>query len=193
MKIFAFCYDKTMVWAKHRHAQWYLTGMSFAESVFFPIPPDVMLAPMALSRPDRAWLYAALTTMGSVFGGILGFILGWYAFDGFIQPLVEQWGYQAKLDRAISWFQDHGVWVVFLAGFTPIPYKVFTISAGALHMAFIPFVIASTIGRGARFFLVAGLMYWGGERFEKTLRLHIDTVGWSVVILAILAYFILSH
>ncbi|BDX05549.1 YqaA family protein [Planctobacterium marinum] len=190
MKIFEWCYDTTMHWAKHRHAQWYLGGMSFAESVFFPIPPDVMLAPMALSKPQKAWYYAFITTAGSVLGGILGFILGWFAFEGLIQPLVEQWGYQAKLDHAMQWFSEYGVWVVFLAGFTPIPYKVFTISAGALHMAFIPFVIASTIGRGARFFLVAALMYWGGAPFEQKLRQHVDTIGWTVIVLAVIAYFI---
>ncbi|MCC2605267.1 YqaA family protein [Planctobacterium marinum] len=191
MRIFEFCYDKTMHWARHRHAQWYLGSMSFAESVFFPIPPDVMLAPMSLSRPDKAWWYALVTTVGSVLGGILGFILGWFAFEGIIQPLVEQWGYQAKLEHAMQWFSEYGIWVVFLAGFTPIPYKVFTISAGAMHMAFIPFIIASTIGRGARFFLVAGLMYWGGAPFEKKLRQHIDTLGWATILLALLAYFIL--
>lgn len=191
MKIFEFFYDKTMLWAKHKHAQWFLGGMSFAESVIFPIPPDVMLAPMALSKPQRAWWYAAITTLGSVLGGILGFILGWFAFEGFIQPLVEQWGYQEKMEHAMQWFSEYGVWVVFLAGFTPIPYKIFTISAGAMHMAFIPFVIASAIGRGARFFMVAGLMYWGGEKFERKLRQHIDTLGWAVIILAVILYFIL--
>lgn len=180
-----------MVWAKHRHAQWFLGGMSFAESVFFPIPPDVMLAPMALSKPERAWWYAAITTLGSILGGILGFTLGWFAFDSFIQPLVTNWGYQAKMDRTMDWFSEYGVWVVFIAGFTPIPYKIFTISAGALQMAFIPFIIASAIGRGARFFLVAALMYWGGAKFEKTLRHHIDTLGWAVIILAVILYLVL--
>lgn len=192
MKIFEYCYDRTMAWAKHRHAQYYLTGMSFAESVFFPIPPDVMLAPMTLARPDRAWWYAALTTIGSVLGGVCGYILGWFAFEGLIQPLIEQWGYNAKLDNAVSWFEAYGVWVVFLAGFSPIPYKVFTISAGFLNMAFLPFLIASAIGRGMRFYLVAALMYWGGEKFERHLRKHIDTIGWSVVFLAIILYFVLK-
>ncbi|XOV81019.1 MAG: YqaA family protein [Aestuariibacter sp.] len=192
MKIFEYCYDKSMAWAQHRHAQYYLTGMSFAESVFFPIPPDVMLAPMTLAKPDKAWLYAALTTIGSVIGGIFGFLLGWFAFEGFIQPLIEQWGYTAKLDNAISWFEQYGVWVVFLAGFSPIPYKVFTISAGFLNMAFIPFLIASAIGRGMRFYLVAALMFWGGEKFERRLRQHINTIGWSTVVLAIILYFLLK-
>lgn len=181
-----------MAWAQHRHAQYYLTGMSFAESVFFPIPPDVMLAPMTLAKPEKAWLYAALTTIGSVIGGVFGFLLGWFAFEGFIQPLIEEWGYTAKLDNAVSWFEQYGVWVVFLAGFSPIPYKVFTISAGFLNMAFIPFLIASAIGRGMRFYLVAALMFWGGEKFERRLRQHINTIGWSTVVLAIILYFLLK-
>lgn len=181
-----------MNWAKHRHAQYYLTGMSFAESVFFPIPPDVMLAPMTLAKPDKAWLYATLTTIGSVLGGVCGFLLGWFAFEGYIGPLIEQWGYQAKLDQAVHWFEQYGVWVVFIAGFSPIPYKVFTISAGFLNMAFIPFLIASAIGRGMRFYLVAALMHWGGAPFERRLREHIDTVGWGVVLLAVVLYFALK-
>lgn len=178
-----------MRWSKHEKAPWFLSGLSFAESVIFPIPPDVMLAPMALAKPQRAWFYALITTLASLLGGILGFALGWLAFDSIIQPLVTQWGYQEKLDLAISWFEQYGIWVVFLAGFSPIPYKVFTISAGSLHMAFLPFVVASLIGRGMRFFLVAGLMLWGGPAMEQKLRTHIDKIGWAVVILAVLAYF----
>lgn len=180
-----------MRWAQHRHAPYYLSGMSFAESVFFPIPPDVMLAPMSLAKPKSAWFYAMLTTVASVLGGICGFLLGWFAFDSFIQPLVEQWGYQAKLETAMGWFEQYGIWVVFLAGFSPIPYKIFTISAGVLHMAFIPFLLASAIGRGMRFYLVAALMYWGGEKMETQLRKHIDTIGWGVIVLAVVAYFAL--
>jgi membrane protein YqaA with SNARE-associated domain len=165
--------------------------MSFAESVFFPIPPDVMLAPMALSKPERAWWYATITMLASVLGGALGYLLGWFAFDGFIQPLVEQWGYMEKLELAKQWFDEYGVWVVLLAGFTPIPYKIFTITAGFMHMAFIPFMIASIIARSSRFYLVAGLMYWGGPKFEKKLRQHIDTIGWAVIIIAVILYFTL--
>lgn len=193
MKLFQYCYDLCMKWAKHDKAPWYLSTMSFAESVFFPVPPDVMLAPMALAKPERAWFYAAITTLGSVLGGMLGFLLGWFAFDGYIQPLIIELGYESKLDMAIQWFQDYGIWVIFLAGFTPIPYKIFTITAGMLHMAFIPFVITSLVGRSARFFLVAGLMKWGGAPFEEKLRKHIDTVGWIVIALATTLYFTLKH
>lgn len=191
MKIFGYCYDKAMLWARHRHAPAYLSAMTFAESVFFPIPPDVMLAPMALARPDKAWFYALITTLASVAGGIVGYLLGWLAYDSLLQPLIEQMGYASKVEHAIEWFELYGVWVVFLAGFSPIPYKVFTLSAGFLQMAFLPFVLASTVGRAMRFYLVAALMRWGGAPMEAKLRQYVETIGWATVILAVLLYLLL--
>ncbi len=188
MKLFQPCYDLALRWAKHRFAERYLAVLSFSESVVFPIPPDVMLAPMALSQPNKAWRFALITTIASILGGVAGYWLGWFAFDSFIAPVVESMGYQSKLDMAIEWFNTYGVWVVFLAGFSPIPYKIFTVSAGFLHMAFLPFLLASAIGRGARFFLVAGLMYWGGPSMENKLREWVEYLGWGVVALAVLAY-----
>ena len=164
MKLFQPCYDLALRWSKHPAASRYLALLSFAESVIFPIPPDVMLAPMSLSQPSRAWHFALITTLASIVGGVAGYLLGFFAFDTLLQPFIESSGYAHKLETAIGWFETYGVWVVFLAGFSPIPYKVFTISAGFLQMAFLPFLIASAIGRGARFFLVASLMKWGGAR-----------------------------
>lgn len=192
MKIFQTCYDLALKWAKHRFAQYYLALLSFAESMFFPIPPDVMLAPMSLSQPDKAWRFALITTMASVIGGIAGYALGYFAFDVWLKPLIESAGYAHKLEIAINWFHQYGVWVIFLAGFSPIPYKIFTISAGFLNMAFFPFLIASAIGRGARFYLVAGLMRWGGAKMEAQLRQYIEILGWGVVLLAIAAYLTLK-
>lgn len=188
MKLFTHLYDACIRWAKHPHADKYLAGLSFSESVIFPIPPDVMLAPMALAKPDKAWWYAFICTLASVIGGMAGYFLGYLAFDSFIAPLIESLGYQNKLVTAINWFEAYGVWVVFIAGFSPIPYKVFTISAGMLGMLFVPFVIASFIGRGCRFFLVAGLMYWGGARMEAKLRHYVEVLGWAVIILAVITY-----
>lgn len=188
MKLFTHLYDACIRWAKHPHADKYLAGLSFSESVIFPIPPDVMLAPMALAKPDKAWWYAFICTLASVIGGMAGYLLGYLAFDSFIAPLIESLGYQNKLVTAINWFEAYGVWVVFIAGFSPIPYKVFTISAGMLGMLFVPFVIASFIGRGCRFFLVAGLMYWGGARMEVKLRHYVEVLGWAVIILAVITY-----
>ncbi|MFT6804917.1 MAG: membrane protein YqaA with SNARE-associated domain [Glaciecola sp.] len=190
MKLFETCYELCLKWAQHRHAEKYLAGLSCSESMFFPIPPDVMLAPMALSQPQKAWRFALVTTVASVVGGILGYLLGYFAFESFIQPVVVEMGYQDKLTQAALWFKEYGVWVVFLAGFSPIPYKVFTISAGFLHMALIPFIIASTIGRGMRFFLVAALMKYGGPMMEAKLKKYIEIIGWGTVVLAIALYLI---
>ena len=191
MKLFTTLYDTCLKWAKHKHAEKYLGALSCAESTFFPIPPDVMLAPMVLGQTDKAWRFAWITTIASVIGGIIGYGLGYFAFESFISPLITDMGYAEKLALAELWFADYGVWVVFIAGFSPIPYKVFTISAGALAMAFLPFVIASTIGRGARFFLVAAFMKYGGPPMEAKLKKYIEYLGWGVVVLAFVAYLLL--
>lgn len=192
MKIFEPCYDLAIRWSKHPHASKYLGGLSFAESVFFPIPPDVMLAPMSLSQPNRAFTFALITTIASIVGGITGYLLGYFAFDAWLAPVIESWGYTHKIETAMQWFESYGVWIVFLAGFSPIPYKIFTVSAGFLQMAFLPFLIASAIGRGARFFLVASLMRWGGAPMEAKLRQYVEALGWIVVALAVIAYLLLK-
>jgi membrane protein YqaA with SNARE-associated domain len=171
-----------MRWAQHRHAHWYLFGLSFAESSFFPVPPDVMLAPMVLANRSRAWRLAALTTAGSVIGGMVGYALGSLAFD-IIEPWVIRAGYGDKYQLAVAWFDEWGVWAIFIAGFSPIPYKVFTIAAGVISMSFPPFVLASCVGRGGRFFLVAALLVWGGERMEQAIKKYVDWLGWGVVAL----------
>lgn len=191
MKFFSAIYDKVLGWSRHKHAQWYLGGLSFAESSFFPIPPDVMLAPMSLARPQQAWRFAHITTLASVIGGVFGFLIGVFAFE-MIEPLLHDAGYWHHYERAVSWFEQWGFWAVLLAGFSPIPYKIFTISAGALGMMFLPFLLASAVGRGARFYLVAGLMRWGGERMEKTLRLYIDRIGWVLILAVVIAYFAIN-
>lgn len=191
MKLFSVVFDKVMVWSRHRHAQYYLSGLSFVESCVLPFPPpDVMLAPMSLANPPRAWWYAALTTIMSVLGGLMGYVIGWFFFE-LIQPLLHSYGYWDTYLKAVSKFNEWGVWAVFIAGFSPIPYKIFTISAGALQMSLLPFVIASMLGRGARFFMVAGLMVWGGEKMEKQLRQYVDLIGWIVVVLVVVLYLVL--
>ncbi len=192
MKIFAPLYEKTLQWAAHRHAEKYLAGLSFAESSFFPVPPDVMLAPMVLAKRQRAWRFALITTLMSVLGGLLGYVIGASAFD-FIQPVIVDRGYWDTFEKATDWFNEWGIWVILLAGFTPVPYKIFTISAGVVGMAIIPFVLMSIIGRGARFFLVAGLMYWGGEKMERKLHQYIEYIGWLVIVAVVLLYFFVKH
>ena len=184
MRIFSALYDRVMKWSRHPHAPWYLAGLSFAESSFFPIPPDVMLAPMSLANPQRSWWFAAITTTASVLGGLFGYLIGLYAFD-IVGPWLQQSAYWPQYLEAKRWFDQWGFWAVFVAGFSPIPYKVFTITAGVISMALAPFVLASAIGRGARFFLVAALMAWGGERMEGLLRRYVDRIGWILVLLVV--------
>ncbi|HCX86786.1 MAG TPA: hypothetical protein DG761_02035 [Gammaproteobacteria bacterium] len=184
MRIFSHLYQLVLKWAAHPRAPRYLAALSFAESSFFPIPPDVMLAPMVLAQRHRAWSLATLTTVWSVLGGVAGYLIGMFLFNVVAQPLIHFYEAEAAFEAARAQFQAHGVWIVFLAGFTPIPYKLFTISAGLASMSLLPFVAASLVGRGARFFLVAGLIYAGGERFEKQLHRYADTIGWAVLALS---------
>ncbi|VAW78986.1 FIG139438: lipoprotein B [hydrothermal vent metagenome] len=188
MGLFTRLYDSCLRWARHRRAPYYLVGLSFAESSFFPIPPDIMLMPMSLAQPKRAMRFALMTTLASVAGGILGYAIGQFALD-WVAPLIGAGGrWSATYSKASAWFADWGFWAVLIAGFSPIPYKVFTISAGALSMAFIPFVFASVVGRGGRFYLVAGLLAWGGPAMEARIRMYVERIGWSLVGLGIVAY-----
>lgn len=189
MKLFSVLYGHVMRWSRHKYATYWLALVSFTESSCFLVPPDVMLAPMSLARPNRAWLYAGITTVTSVLGGVLGYFIGSFAFD-MVEPWLVSLDYMHAYNLADSWFQRWGFWAILLAGFTPIPYKIFTIASGALGMALIPFVIGSLIGRGMRFFLVAGLMCWGGESLESRLHLWIDRIGWFMVLSAGVVYFI---
>lgn len=188
MRLFSALYTRVMRWAAHPRAPWYLAALSFSESSFFPVPPDVMLAPMALAQPARAWRFATLTLAASVLGGLLGYLIGHSAFT-LVEPLIHQAGYWELYLRAHDWFGHWGFWAILIAAFTPIPYKMFTIAAGVISMALLPFVIASIIGRGARFYLVAGMMAWGGHRMERVLFAYIDAIGWTLVAVAVGLYF----
>jgi membrane protein YqaA with SNARE-associated domain len=187
MPLFMSLYDRCMSLARHQYAARYLAGLSFAESSFFPVPPDIMLAPMSMARPDRAMAYALLTTVASVLGGLLGYLLGYFAFD-LIEPWVHKAGYWDDYQHVRTWFDTWGFWAILVAGFSPIPYKVFTIAAGTLSMSIPLFIAGSVIGRGGRFFLVAGLLAWGGPKMEQALRTYVERIGWLLVIVVILAY-----
>ncbi|MDP3088126.1 MAG: YqaA family protein [Methylotenera sp.] len=188
MKIFSALYQRAMQWARLPNAPWYLGVLSFAESSFFPIPPDVMLAPMSLAKPESAWRFALITTVTSVLGGMFGYLIGYSLFD-VIEPHLMGSHYWDAYQTSVAWFKDYGFLAIFIAGFSPIPYKVFTIAAGTLSMAFLPFVVASIIGRGLRFFMVAGLMKWGGASMEAKLHQYVDRIGWVTIAAIIMAYF----
>lgn len=186
MRIFGPIYDWVLRLARHRHAEKWLAGLSFAESSFFPIPPDVMLAPMTLARPNRGWWLATVTTVASVLGGLLGYAIGWLGFD-LVEPWIVELGYMHAFETATDWFSRYGFWAILVAGFSPVPYKIFTIAAGTLQMLLPGFVLASLLGRGGRFFLVAGVLIIGGPRMEEHLRRNIDMIGWVTFVLLVVA------
>jgi len=168
-------YDWTMRLAAHRRAPWTLAAVSFAESSFFPIPPDVMLVPMVLANRQRAWYLALLCTLASALGGLFGYFIGYALFEAVAQPILAAYGYLQKFDEFQGLYNEWGAWIVFMAGFTPFPYKVITIASGLVQMNLPIFLAASVISRGARFFLVAGLLWKFGEPIrsfvEKNLGL----------------------
>lgn len=192
MRLFSRLYQKIIFWAKHRHAENYLAALSFAESSFFPIPPDFMLAPMVLAQPQKAWRYATVTTLFSVLGGIFGYLIGWY-FYTLAAQFIEHMGYAHAYQSVEIWFAKWGWLAVFIAGFSPIPYKLFTIGAGAVNMAFLPFVFASIVGRGSRFFLVSTCIYIGGERLHLMIERYIDRATILFIIIFTLAYILYRY
>ena len=182
-------YLKVIYLAKKEDAKWYLFILSFIEASFFPIPPDVMLIPMCMAKPKQVWNLALITTSASVLGGMLGFIIGVYGLT-IVEPMIQSLGYGDYFQLALSWFTIWGFWAVFVAGFSPIPYKIFTIAAGAMAMNFPLFLLASFIGRGLRFFLIALSVKVFGEQIDQAIKRYANVIGWAVVVVFILAVLI---
>lgn len=187
--LFAGLYNKVMLWAAHPNAERYLAGVSLFEAFIFPLPTALMVAPMAVARPDRAVRIATIATALSVFGGLIGYAMGYFAIAS-IEPYIHSVGYWEKYQIAQQWFAEWGFWAVVVAGFSPIPFKIFTITAGALSMALLPFVLAAIVGRSAQFFLVALLMAWAGPKLEPMVRRYIEWLGWLTVLLLVVAYWL---
>lgn len=168
-------YDWTMRLADHPRAMWALALVAFAESSFFPIPPDVLMIPMILARPSRAWLIATVALLASVSGGVLGYGIGALAFDGIGQPILAAFGKTAEMEAFNARFNDYGVWAVLVAGVTPFPFKVITIMSGWTGLPLIPFILSSLVARALRFFVVAALLWKFGapvrEFIERRLGL----------------------
>lgn len=178
-------YDRVIAWSAHPRAPRILSGLSFAESSFFPVPPDVMLVPMCVAQPRKGWGFALNCTLSSVAGGLLGYAIGRLAFE-WLQPWLMGSMYAGAFESAVASFETWGFWYILLAGFTPIPYKIFTISAGAVGMPLLPFFAGSLIGRGGRFFLVAALVRALGDNAAARIRIWVDRAGWIVLGLAVL-------
>jgi membrane protein YqaA with SNARE-associated domain len=191
VQLFETIYQGVMRFSRRRDAPVYLSLLSFVESFILPFPPpDVMLAPMSLARPSRAMYFASLTLFFSVLGGLVGYLIGAFLFD-IAEPYIIDWGYHARFEKVMVWFEEWGFWAVLVAGFSPVPYKIFTIAAGVLNLALLPFVLASIIGRGTRFFLLAWCLAKFGPVIEPKLVRYIEYLGWAVVgalVLAIAIY-----
>jgi membrane protein YqaA with SNARE-associated domain len=177
-------YHRTLALAASPRAGWWLALVAFAEASFFPIPPDVLLIPMALARPRRAWLFALICTVASVCGGMLGYFIGYAVFDQLARPLIEFYGYGGKFAAFQAMYAEWGLWVILIKGLTPIPYKIVTIASGAAKFNFGLFMLASTITRGARFFIVATLLRFWGEAVKDFIerRLTLVTTGFAVAL-----------
>ena len=186
-------YEWVKALARHKHAEPALAGISFIESSFFPIPPDLMLIPMVQADHSKAWRYAFVCSVASVLGGILGYFIGFYFFDTFAQPILEQLGKAEKVETFKTWISKYDEIAVFGAGLTPFPYKVITIMSGALKINFAIFMTASVIARSLRFFLVAGIVKKFGDQAEAIMKEHFAkfTIGLFALLAAL--YFVYRH
>ena len=183
-------YDWCIDAAGRPHAIWVMGGVSFAESSFFPVPPDIMLIPMALSRPDRAWRYAVACTLASVAGGMLGYLIGALLYDSIGQWIVRVWGYGDKIETIRQTFADYGYLIILGKGVTPIPYKIVTIASGFAGYNFASFVGLSVLTRGARFFLEAFLLKRYGPRARVIIEERLGfwlTISVVVVVAGVIA------
>lgn len=182
-----------MVLASRRHAIWVLAGISFAESSFFPLPPDVLLIPMVLAARERAFRFAAVCTVASVLGGIFGYFIGYALFEAVARPILDLYGYVEKFADFQALYNEWGAWIVFTAGLTPIPYKVFTIASGVSQLDFTVFVVGSTLSRGLRFFLVAGLLWYWGEPIRDFIERYLGPLTITFCVLLLGSFVLLKY
>jgi len=186
-------YDWTLRLSGHRHAIWALAAVSFIESSFFPIPPDVLLIPMVLATRDRAWRIATVCTIASVLGGMAGYAIGYLAFEAIGKPMLDFYGYAAKFNDFRAYYNDWGAWAVFIAGTTPFPYKVITILSGLTGLNLAVFTISSILARGLRFFLVAGLLWHFGEPIRIFIEKYLNILAVLFVVLLVGGFVLLRY
>lgn len=176
-------YDLMLRLSAHNKAMFFLFLVSFAESSFFPIPPDVMIIPMVLATPNKAWRIAGLATVASVLGGYFGYIIGAGFFDLIAKPILEMYNALEQFKEFEKYYHEYGAWIVFGAGLTPFPYKIITIASGAVHLDLMVFTVASVLARGMRFFFVAWLL----KKYGEPMKVFIEkNLGWLSVLFLIL-------
>jgi membrane protein YqaA with SNARE-associated domain len=184
-------YQWTLSLAGHKHADWALGGVSFAESSFFPIPPDVLLVPMVLANPDRAYRLAAWCTLTSVVGGVLGYAIGLFLYDSVGLWIMQLYGHAEGIEAFRHAYQEWGAWLILLKGLTPIPYKIVTIASGFAGYPFLVFVVLSMITRGARFFIVAFLLKRYGTPIQTFIERRLEVVT-TVLLVVVVGGFVLA-
>ena len=183
MKFVRKIYDKMLELSEGKGAMMALFAVAFAESSFFPIPPDIMLIPMILATPSKAWRIAGLATLASVLGGYFGYAIGVFFFDLIAEPLLSFYGYLEKFQTFENYYHEYGAWIVFGAGLTPFPYKIITIASGAVHLDLLVFSVSSVLARGGRFFVVAWLL----KKYGAPMKIFIEkNLGWLSVLFLIL-------
>lgn len=194
MKVFAPLYERALRWAQHRHAPALLGVLSFVEAVFFPVMPEVMLAPMALSQPRRAFRYATISLVCSLVGALVGYALGHYAYE-LVKPAFASLGWAQHVDEQVTYLRGIAIespwkafWILVLAGFAPIPLKFFTWASGIVGVPLLPFMASMFIGRGKRVYLLALAIRIGGPRAEAALRRWIEPLGWIALLLLVAVF-----
>ncbi len=186
-------YDWVLHWAQTPYGAWALFILAFSESSFFPIPPDILLIALAVSIPNKSFKYALICSTGSVLGGCFGYLIGWQFMTSLGNRIVDFYGLTSKVAYIAELYNHYDAWAVAVAGFTPIPYKVFTISAGAFKINFAVFVLASLISRSARFFLIGGLIYIFGPQIQNFIDKYFNLLATAFTILLVAGFIIIKY
>jgi membrane protein YqaA with SNARE-associated domain len=186
-------YDWVLHWADTPYGTWALFLLAFCESSFFPIPPDILLIALAVAVPAKALKYALVCSVGSVLGGVLGYLIGWQFMAAIGERIVAFYGLEGKVRLIEEVYQRYDAWAVGIAGFTPIPYKVFTIAAGMFKVNFWVFMIASLVSRSARFFLLGGLIYAFGPRIQRFIDRYFNTLAVVFCVLLVLGFILIRY
>jgi len=186
-------YDWVLHWAETPYGSWALFLLAFSESSFFPIPPDILLIALAVAIPKKSLKYALICSAGSVLGGCFGYLIGWQFMASIGTRIVDFYGLTAKVKYIEVLYNKYDAWAVAIAGFTPIPYKVFTIAAGAFKINFSVFVVASLVSRSARFFLVGGLIYIFGPSIQSFIDKYFNVLAIAFTVLLIAGFLIIKY
>jgi membrane protein YqaA with SNARE-associated domain len=186
-------YDWVLHWADTPYGSWALFILAFAESSFFPVPPDVLLIALAVGRPKRSFRFALICSIGSVLGGALGYLIGWQFMTVVGERIVAFYGLQPKVAYIGELYNQYNAWAVGIAGFTPIPYKVFTIAAGMFKINFGIFMLASLVSRSSRFFLVGTLIYWFGPQIRRFIDRYFNMLAVAFTVLLVASFVLIKY